>query len=94
MSLPELTIHQQQITGLVAKGLTNKEIALQLNLSQFTIRNHIHRMMKQVDAANRSEAVRTVLACGYSLEGAVPRTSLEPGISPSMELPIVYSRAS
>ena len=67
VSLPELTIHQQQIIGLVARGMTNKEIASQLNLSEFTIKNHIHRIMKQVDAVNRSEAVRTVRACGYPL---------------------------
>ena len=66
-SLPELTIHQQQIISLVAKGLTNKEIASHLSLSEFTIKNHVHRIMKQVDAVNRSEAVRTVRACGYPL---------------------------
>ena len=66
-SIPELTIHQQQIISLVAKGLTNKEIALHLNLSEFTIKNHMHRIMKQVDAVNRSEAVRTARACGYPL---------------------------
>jgi DNA-binding NarL/FixJ family response regulator len=66
-SMPELTIHQQQIISLVAKGLTNKEIASHLNLSEFTIKNHVHRIMKQVDAVNRSEAVRTVRACGYPL---------------------------
>jgi DNA-binding NarL/FixJ family response regulator len=66
-SLPGLTIHQQQIIGLVARGMTNKEIASQLNLSEFTIKNHVHRIMKQVDAVNRSEAVRTVRACGYPL---------------------------
>jgi DNA-binding NarL/FixJ family response regulator len=65
ISSPELTIHQQQIIGLVSRGLTNKEIASKLNLSEFTIKNHIHRIMKQVDAGTRSEAVRTARACGY-----------------------------
>src|SRR5258705_5406198 len=36
--------------SLVAQGLTNKEIASQLNLSEFTVKNHLHRIMKQVDA--------------------------------------------
>jgi DNA-binding NarL/FixJ family response regulator len=64
---PDLTLRQQQLVTLVAKGLTNKEIASHLNLSEFTVRNHIHRILKQVDAETRSEAVETIRAYGYSI---------------------------
>jgi len=64
---PDLTIRQQQLMVLVAKGLTNKEIASHLNLSEFTVRNHIHNILKQVDATSRSEAVETIRAHGYSI---------------------------
>jgi two-component system nitrate/nitrite response regulator NarL len=64
---PDLTLRQQQLVTLVAKGLTNKEIASHLNLSEFTVRNHIHNILKQVDASSRSEAVETIRACGYSI---------------------------
>ena len=64
---PDLTIRQQQLMVLVAKGFTNKEIASSLNLSEFTVRNHIHNILKQVDASNRSEAVETIRAHGYSI---------------------------
>jgi DNA-binding NarL/FixJ family response regulator len=53
----DLTQRQKQLMSLVAMGLSNKEIAAKLNLSQFTIKNHIYRIMKQVDAENRHEAV-------------------------------------
>lgn len=66
-SKPDLTLRQQQLVALVAKGLTNKEIASSLNLSEFTVRNHIHRILKQVDAETRSEAVETIRAHGYSI---------------------------
>jgi two-component system, NarL family, nitrate/nitrite response regulator NarL len=66
-SKPDLTLRQQQLVALVAKGLTNKEIASHLHLSQFTVRNHIHRILKQVDAGSRSEAVETIRAYGYSI---------------------------
>jgi DNA-binding NarL/FixJ family response regulator len=66
-SKPDLTLRQQQLVTLVAKGLTNKEIASHLNLSEFTVRNHIHRILKQVDAGSRSEAVETIRAHGYSI---------------------------
>lgn len=64
---PVLTVRQQRLTALVAKGLTNKEIASRLSLSQYTVRNHIHRIMKQVDAKSRSQAVETILSHGYTL---------------------------
>jgi DNA-binding NarL/FixJ family response regulator len=64
---PDLTLRQQQLVSLVAKGLTNKEIAVHLNLSEFTVRNHIHRILKQVDAESRSQAVETIRSYGYSI---------------------------
>jgi len=64
---PDLTIRQQQLMVLVAKGLTNKEIASHLNLSEFTVRNHIHRILKQVDVGSRGEAVEAIRAHGYAI---------------------------
>jgi len=64
---PDLTLRQQQLVTLVAKGLTNKEIASHLNLSEFTVRNHLHRILKQVDAGVRSEAVETIRAYGHQI---------------------------
>jgi two-component system, NarL family, nitrate/nitrite response regulator NarL len=66
-SKPDLTLRQQQLVCLVAKGLTNKQIASHLNISEFTVRNHIHRILKQVDAETRSEAVETIRSFGYAL---------------------------
>lgn len=58
----ELTLRQRQLMSLVAMGLSNKEIAATLNLSEFTVKNHIYRVMKQVDAQNRHEAVNLIRA--------------------------------
>jgi DNA-binding NarL/FixJ family response regulator len=58
----ELTQRQRQLMSLVAMGLSNKEIAANLNLSEFTVKNHIYRVMKQVDAQNRHEAVNLIRA--------------------------------
>ena len=66
-SKPDLTLRQQQLVSLVAKGLTNKEIASRLNLSAFTVRNHIHRILKQVDVGSRGEAVEAIRAHGYPI---------------------------
>src|SRR5215469_10036150 len=58
----ELTQRQRQLMSLVAMGLSNKEIAANLNLSEFTVKNHIYRVMKQLDAQNRHEAVNLLRA--------------------------------
>jgi DNA-binding NarL/FixJ family response regulator len=54
-----------ELVNLVAKGMTNKEIATKLNLSEFTVKNHIRRILKQVDAEDRQEAVNVIRATGY-----------------------------
>jgi len=59
-----LTYRQVELMNLVAKGLTNKEIAANLNLSQFTVKNHIRRVMRQVEAASRHDAVDLIRATG------------------------------
>ena len=42
---------------MIARGLTNKEIAAQLNLSENTIKNHVHRMLRKLGAQDRIEMV-------------------------------------
>lgn len=48
-----LTRRQQQLVPLIAQGLTNKEIASHLNLSEQTIKNHVHNMLRRVGANSR-----------------------------------------
>jgi len=60
----DLTQRQRQLMSLVAMGLSNKEIAANLNLSEFTVKNHIYRVMKQVDAQSRHDAVTLIRDCG------------------------------
>jgi DNA-binding NarL/FixJ family response regulator len=60
-----LTHRQLQLMNLVAQGLTNKEIAASLNLSEFTVKNHIRRVMRQMEAESRHEAVDLIRATGH-----------------------------
>jgi DNA-binding NarL/FixJ family response regulator len=55
-----LTARQQQLVALLARGFTNKEIAETMRLSQFTVKNHVHRIMRQLNAGSRYAAVETV----------------------------------
>ncbi|HWY57340.1 MAG TPA: response regulator transcription factor [Terriglobales bacterium] len=52
-----LTRREQQLVQMIGRGLTNKEIASQLNLSEQTVKNHIHRMLRKLGATDRLGAV-------------------------------------
>lgn len=54
-SLVTLTYKERQIAILVGRGLTNKEIALVLEISHFTVRNHVTTILKKLNIRNRSE---------------------------------------
>ena len=53
-----LTRREQQLAQLIGHGLSNKEIASSLNLSEQTIKNHVHRMLRKLGASDRLAAVQ------------------------------------
>jgi DNA-binding NarL/FixJ family response regulator len=55
-ALPELTQREGQILAQVARGLTNKEIARTLSLSEKTIKHHMTSVMQKLQVRNRVEA--------------------------------------
>jgi DNA-binding NarL/FixJ family response regulator len=63
-----LTPRQRAIVGLIAKGLTNKEIASHLNLSPRTVEMHVALALERLNCRTRSEAVSRATAQGL-LEG-------------------------
>lgn len=56
IQLSQLTRRELQILELVSRGLQNKTIATQLNLSEFTVKIHIHNIITKLGAHNRTEA--------------------------------------
>ncbi|MCL2827928.1 MAG: response regulator transcription factor [Oscillospiraceae bacterium] len=54
-ALEQLTQRERDIARLVAQGLTNKEIAEQLFLSEGTVRNNIVVIMENLDVTNRTQ---------------------------------------
>jgi DNA-binding NarL/FixJ family response regulator len=53
-----------EVLELLAKGLTNKEIANILQISQYTVRNHINHISIKLEASDRTEAVMTAVQLG------------------------------
>jgi two-component system, NarL family, response regulator DevR len=52
-----LTNREQQLIALIGRGMTNKEIACQLNLAEQTVRNHVHRILRKIGASDRFTVV-------------------------------------
>jgi DNA-binding CsgD family transcriptional regulator len=50
---------QREIMLLLAKGLSDKEIAARLQLSPHTVRTHLQRLYAQHGLRNRAEAAAT-----------------------------------
>ena len=45
-----LTRREQEIRGLIAEGLSNKEIAQRLNIATNTVKSHVHNMLGKLAA--------------------------------------------
>jgi DNA-binding NarL/FixJ family response regulator len=62
-----LTRREQQLIHLVGNGLTNKEIATQLTVSEQTVKNHIHHILRKTGAKSRLSVVELCRSEGLIL---------------------------
>jgi len=60
-TVPRLSPRQEEILTALAKGLTNHDIALQLNLSNDVVKEYVANILHKLGAANRTEAVAIAL---------------------------------
>ena len=56
-----LSERELQILDLVSSGNTNKEIALQLNISAHTVKGHLTHILTKLDLKNRQQAVAYIM---------------------------------
>ncbi len=56
-SLDELTPRQREVLTLLCNGESNKRIALNLNLSEHTVKLHVRAILQTLNADNRTQAV-------------------------------------
>ncbi len=56
-----LTERETQIVVLAARGLSNARIAVELNISEATVKRHLANVYQKIGVGSRSEAVRMAL---------------------------------
>jgi NarL family two-component system response regulator LiaR len=54
----DLTAREREILALLAKGLTNHEIAQRMTISEATVRFHVGNVLSKLEVGNRTEAAQ------------------------------------
>jgi DNA-binding NarL/FixJ family response regulator len=61
---PALSAREAEVLRLVARGLTNGDIARELFISEATVKTHLLRVFNKLDVADRTAAVTTAMSHG------------------------------
>jgi two-component system, NarL family, response regulator len=59
-----LSARERQVLQLIAKGKSNKEIAVELGITPATVKCHVSVILTRLDASDRTQAVVTALQRG------------------------------
>ena len=60
VSAPDLTQREREVVGLLARGLTNREIGTQMFVSESTAKFHVHNVMRKLGVRRRAEVAYAV----------------------------------
>ena len=71
--LASLTDREREVLCLVARGLTNNEIATDLHLAEPTVRTHVGRLYAKVAVRDRAQAVVFAYESGLGRAGQSTR---------------------
>ncbi|MFZ5626313.1 MAG: response regulator [Bacillota bacterium] len=66
--LQQLTRRERDILGMVAQGLTNREIGERLFISEKTVKNHLTHLFKKIGVEDRTQAALFAVRMGLTEE--------------------------
>jgi len=61
-----LTRRESEVLQLVASGMSNKEIANELTITEGTVKNHVHNALEKLHLTNRVQAAAYAVRQGYA----------------------------
>ena len=61
---PELSARELEVLELIVEGMSNKEIATALNITQSTVKNHVNSLLTKLRVNDRTQAATTALRRG------------------------------
>ena len=59
-----LTKREEEVFSLLVKNMTTNEIAIELSISEKTVRNHISNVMQKLGVKGRAQAVVELIRLG------------------------------
>lgn len=68
-ALAELTEREREILRLVARGITNAEIAGRLAISPLTVKTHVSNILRKLDCRDRAQLVNLAYETGLVTPG-------------------------
>ena len=67
--IEQLTEREREVLVLVARGLSNSDIATELYISPATAKTHVSRIMMKLDARDRAQLVAMAFESGFVVPG-------------------------
>ena len=59
-----LSNREKEVIQWMCRGKTNWEIGQLMNISEYTVKNHVSKILKKIEASNRQHAVAKALEMG------------------------------
>lgn len=63
VKLDLLTRREYEVLKLLTEGMFNKEIAMKLNISERTVKNHVSNIFKKIEVTDRTQAAVFAIRC-------------------------------
>jgi DNA-binding CsgD family transcriptional regulator len=64
--MPEVTARERQVLALLAEGLTNRQIAERLVVSEHTVHRHVTNILRKLDLPSRTAAAAEAVRAGLA----------------------------
>jgi len=61
---PELTARELEVLALIVRGMGNKQIAGELKIAEYTVKNHVKNVLSKLDVDDRTQAATSALQRG------------------------------